>query len=241
MKRIFIILAMFFTACGGAQTNVRQESSFKVEHRGAMREMFTKNNIGGNIPLADFRDKQHLFAVAPLENLSGEITILDGVPYISSIRDNSVSVEKTWDAKAIFMVWAQVAEWSETDVPGNVKTYAELERFVAEAAKNAGIDTTEPFPLKLKGTPKKADWHINDYAADGSPVTREKHDQAKFKGTLENEAAEIAGFYSDKHAGVFTHHTTNMHLHIVSSSEKLAAHLDDIVLGENTKLFLPKP
>lgn len=205
-----------------------------------MREMFANGDIGGNIALAEFRNSPHLYAVAPLEGLRGEITVWDGTPYVSYVRDNAVVVEHKDDAKAIFMVWAQVAEWSEVAAPETVKSYIELEQFVAEEAKRAGVDINEPFPLLLKGAPQKVDWHINNYVSDNTPLTREKHDQAKFKGALENEAVEIVGFYSDKHAGVFTHHTTKMHLHVRSVSGKVMGHLDDIMLGGGIKLYLPK-
>jgi acetolactate decarboxylase len=205
-----------------------------------MREMFAKGDIGGNIPLAEFRNSPHLYAVAPLEGLRGEITAWDGKPYVSYVRDNAVVVEQKADAKAIFMVWAQVAEWSEVAVPETIKSYTELEQFVGEAAKSAGVDTNQPFPFLLKGTPQKVDWHVNNYVSDNTPLTQEKHDKAKFKGTLENEAVEIVGFYSDKHAGVFTHHTTKMHLHMRSVSGKAMGHLDDITLGGGIKLYLPK-
>ena len=240
MKLIFVALILFFTACAKIQTTDVAKPSFAVEYRGAMREMFANGNIGGNISLTEFRNKPHLYAVAPLEGLRGEITVLDGTSYVSFVRNNSVVVEKSWDAKAIFMVWAEVAEWREVSVPENVKTYAELEKFVAEAAKSANIDASPPFPFLLKGTPANVNWHINNYVSDNTPLTQEKHDQAKFKGVLENEAVEIVGFYSDKHAGVFTHHTTNMHLHLRSASGNVMGHLDDITLNNGTSLYLPK-
>ena len=126
-------------------------------------------------------------------------------------------------------------------VAKKVKTYAELERFVAEAAKSAGVDTSKPFPFLLKGTPEKVDWHVNNYVSADTPLTHEKHDKAKFKGVLKNQAVEIIGLYSDKHAGVFTHHTTNMHLHVRSVSGGVMGHLDDITLGSGASLYLPKP
>lgn len=240
MKQVFAALIMFFTACAEIQTTDVAKPSFAVEYRGAMREMFANGNIGGNISLTEFRGKPHLYAVAPLEGLRGEITIWDGTPYVSFVRSNSVAVEKSWDAKAIFMVWAEVAGWREIPVPENVKTYAELEKFAAEAAKSANIDASQPFPFLLKDTPAKVNWHINDYVSDNTPLTPEKLDQAKFKGVLENEAVEIVGFYSANHAGVFTHQTTNMHLHLRSASGGVMGHLDDIILNNGTSLYLPK-
>jgi len=50
---------------------------------------------------------------------------------------------------------------------------------------------------------------------------------------------DILGFYSTHHHAVFTHHSTNMHLHVKTRGHVLAGHLDDLTLGEGMVLQLP--
>ena len=69
--------------------------------------------------------------------------------------------------------------------------------------------------------------------------SHEKHISSGPHGTLANTAAEVLGFYSKHHHAIFTHHTTNMHLHVRTMDGQLAGHLDDLELGEGMKLLLP--
>jgi acetolactate decarboxylase len=57
-------------------------------------------------------------------------------------------------------------------------------------------------------------------------------------GTLENQEVEMLGFYSNKHHAIFTHHTTNMHIHV--KSKKVIGHIDDMTLGIDMMLKIPK-
>ena len=49
-------------------------------------------------------------------------------------------------------------------------------------------------------------------------------------GTFKNAELEILRFYSNKHHAIFTHHTTNMQVHI--KSDKVTGHADSFTLGE---------
>lgn len=69
--------------------------------------------------------------------------------------------------------------------------------------------------------------------------THEKHINAGLKGKIMNENIEIIGFYSDSHHRIFTHHTTNVHMHFKSQNDKLAGHVDTIKLGRRMILKLP--
>lgn len=216
-----------------------QKNNWKVEHTGAMRAMFESGNIEGKIEIGKIAPQKNLYAVGPLENLSGEIMIWDGKPLISFIRDSAVKTEIDPNAKAVFFVWANVSRWREIAVPGEVKTYDELEKFIAASAERINLDSSEPFPFLLKGVFRTASWHINDYKPDAGKVTREKHDAQKYKTKSENAKLEMLGFYSPKHQGVFTHHTRTTHIHAADEKKLFVGHIDDLTVGEKVKLFLP--
>ena len=53
-----------------------------------------------------------------------------------------------------------------------------------------------------------------------------------------NEDAEIIGFFSTEHQGVFTHHDSFLHMHLITKDESKMGHLDELAIGE-MKLYLP--
>lgn len=217
-----------------------QKTTWKVETTGAMREMFQTGKIEGNIEIAKIPEQKNLYAVGPLENLSGEIMIWNGKPLTSFIKDKAVKVETNPNAKAVFFVWANVEKWREVSVPNTVKTYNELETFIAESAGKINLNADEPFPFLLKGKFQSIEWHINDYKPDGTKLTHEKHDAMKFKKKSENTKLEMLGFYSPKHQGVFTHHTRTTHIHANDKKRSFIGHVDDLALNGEIKLYLPE-
>ena len=54
---------------------------------------------------------------------------------------------------------------------------------------------------------------------------------------VKNQEAEIIGFFSTNHEGVFTHHDSNIHLHLITKDLSMMGHLDEI---ESLKLYVPK-
>jgi len=49
----------------------------------------------------------------------------------------------------------------------------------------------------------------------------------------------MIGFFSTKHKGVFTHHGSFLHMHLISEDESKMGHLDNLGI-EEMKSFLPK-
>src|SRR5690606_22057074 len=86
---------------------------------------------------------------------------------------------------------------------------------------------SEPFPFWLTGE-GTADWHVIDWPAGDSLHTHEKHKKAGLHGRIKLKNAKIIGFYSPKHAGIYTHHSTRLHMHVLATEQPLAAHLDAI-------------
>lgn len=217
-----------------------QKTTWKVENAGAMREMFATGNIDGKTEINKIPEQKNLYAVGPLENLSGEIMIWNGKVLTSFMKDKIVKVETNPNAKAVFFVWANVEKWREISVPNTVKNYDELEKFIAESAEKSNLNSAEPFPFLLKGKFQTVEWHINDYKSDGTKLTRENHDELKYKSKSEGAKLEMLGFYSPKHKGVFTHHTRTTHIHAADKKRNFIGHVDDLVLNGGIKLFLPR-
>ena len=69
--------------------------------------------------------------------------------------------------------------------------------------------------------------------------THEKHKTSGLYGTINNSQVEMLGFYSNAHHTIFTHHTTNMHIHVKTADGEVAGHVDDMILGKEMILKLP--
>ena len=214
-----------------------------VEHKGALRNIMHKGDLSAKANLKEFENIKGLYGLGAVENLKGEILILDGVPYISSceIKDSVKinSIEKTFDAKAALFVYTQVDNWIDIKIPFDVQTYSQLETFIQAEAKHQGIDVEMPFPFLIEGEFDSFDWHVIDWKAGDMEHSHEKHIQAGLHGTMHNTNGEVLGFYSNKHHAIYTHHTTNMHLHIKTDDNQLVGHVDDLMLGDYNSLKLP--
>ena len=236
LTKLLIISAIILT---NMINGFGQKTTWKVEHAGAMREMFATGNVEGKTQISEIIPQKNLYALGPLENLSGEIMVWNGKVLTSFMENKTVKVETNPNAKAVFFVWANVEKWREISVPDTVKTYDELETFIAESAEKFNLDSAAPFPFLMKGKFQTVEWHINDYKPDGTKLTREKHDEFKYKAKTERENLEFLGFYSPSHKGVFTHHTRTTHIHATDKKRSFVGHVDDLKISEKVILFLP--
>lgn len=234
-------LLIALLACGGIfAANAQVKMTYTVQHKGAMTAMFDKNQIAGKYAVKPLLAKPHLYALGPLDKLTGEITVWDGKLRVSKVNGDVVETTTPNDAKSVFLVWSYVSQWRELTIPDEVRTYKQLEMFIAQKAVQAGHNTAKPFPFLLKGTLAKGDFYVINLVPDGTPHTREKHDAAKAHFPLENDMVNILGFYSTKHKGIFTPPTSNMHLHVITADGEKMGHLDDLVPGATLRLYLPK-
>ena len=215
------------------------EPTYRVKSGGEMRTVMQKGNLEAHMDCATLRELKGLYALGPVEGLKGEITILDGKPSITTVKDGKPVVGEDWP-KACFLVYAQVERWQTVGLPEGVETLEHLQEFVQTSAKKAGLDTGKPFPFLVTGTPKRVKYHVV-WKTDGQPHTKELHAKAKLPFEVAERVVQMVGFYSDKHHGVFTHHDTNIHVHARTTDGKDAGHVDAVDLVAGMTLHLPKP
>lgn len=236
--KIFLILFTSFliVSCG---TESKEKDNFKVEYKGALKNMMMKADVSAKTDLKPYGDIEHFYALGALENLKGEIQIFDSKPFITSVIDSSLHFDNTYNKKAALLVYASVSKWKSVKIPDSIITYKELEIFIEQKAKAENINTNEPFPFLLEGTPKSFDWHVINWKDGDTEHSHEKHVASGLNGTISNRSVEILGFYSNSHHAIFTHHTTNMHLHVKTTDNELAGHIDGLTLGKGMILKLP--
>tara|TARA_R110001632_G_scaffold92043_7_gene196934 strand:+ start:156 stop:881 length:726 start_codon:yes stop_codon:yes gene_type:complete len=207
-----------------------------VEIVGAMKNVMWNGELGSSIDLDTISDRKGLYGLGPISYLKGELLINDGKSYMSKVAtDSTMTVEKTFDVSAPFFVYANITEWHEIDVPMTIKSIQNLETFIDEKT----TDYKRPFPFKLEGLVSNAIIHTQNLA-EGTKVSSPEeahHGQANYG--LTNEEVEIIGFFSTEHKGVFTHHDSFIHMHLITKDERSMGHLDELEIG-TMKLYLPK-
>ena len=240
-KPVFALLAVLFLFIACREDNTL---AWKVEHAGALSNVMKKNDLSAYISLDSLSNKPHLYAVGALEGLKGEIIISNSKPIIAKVdkedEENDYIIDNTYHHKAAFLVYAQVEHWEQVEIPVEIKTRYDLERFIKKQAKGRGIPEKEAFPFLIEGLISSFSWHIVDWDETDSVHTHEKHIKSGLYHGKVEEMVQLIGFYSPKHHGVFTHHSSNMHLHVLKQDHTFGAHLDDFVLGERMILKLPK-
>lgn len=238
---------------GGANANrdlnriepdLPHSGSFKVQHAGALMSMMHKGDISAKADLRVLSSQKHLFALGAVENLQGEILVLDGEPIISYVDVDTdglkhLKVDRSFDHRATLLVHAEVPEWSSFPIPDTIVSDEQVEGYVEQLATENGINTDQPFPFLLKGKAAEFNWHVIDWKEGDMKHSHEKHIRSGLYGTGRNMDVEILGFYSSHHHAVFTHHSTNVHMHASVSGGEWAAHVDGLSIAEGMTLHLP--
>lgn len=237
MKKYFSLILVIGLI---AFTNCRQNKkpvSTEVKVVGAMRNVMMKGQLYGTISLDTIADKTHLYGLGPIEYLTGEILILDGHAYKSTIKnDSTMMVEERFDLKAPFFVYANVGNWKDRVLPDSIETIPQLEQYLDKVFANRH----SPIAFKIEGSVKSAGIHVVNLPA-GSKVQSPKDahvGQVDFK--IENENVTIVGFFSRKHKSIFTHHDSYLHMHLITSDKMKMGHLDKVIFTKETTLFLPQ-
>ncbi|MFK7781471.1 acetolactate decarboxylase [Psychroserpens sp.] len=233
---LLLLLVISITSCN---TENKEPTNFKVEYSGALKNIMHKGDISSKVELKKFETIEHFYALGAIQNLKGEIQIFDSKPYNTMIVDSSVTFDNSFDKNATLLVYASISKWKTFKIPENIITYKELELYIYKTAINNQMKVDEPFPFLLEGKPKHIDWHVINWKDGDTEHSHEKHINSGLNGRLKNRQVEMLGFYSDSHHAIFTHHTTNMHIHLKTVDNQLAGHVDGLKLEKGMILKLP--
>ncbi len=214
------------------------DQTFAVEWVGAMKTVHRDGDASPRTKLEPLARRAGGFAIGPVAGLRGEITVVEGKAHIARVIDDEEHVAEEWDVEAPFLVYGHVDSWIETPLPNDVIALSDLETWLPKAAEANGIDPTKPFPFKIESTDAAIDFHVISNDEPGYIVSRPHRELMRFYA-LTNEAVTLLGVHSTEHAGIFTHHGSATHIHMVSHDEKHSGHVDAVTFGKDTKLFLP--
>jgi len=237
MKYIILINSIIILLITSCNTNTKPTKN-DIKIIGEMKNVMWKGELAGTINLDTIKNKNGLYGLGPVEYLTGELLIIDGKSYVSTVTsDSTMEVDETYQVKAPFFVYANQADWNIEDLPSDIKTIKELEEFIDKKT----LDFKRPFVFKLKGQVDSAGIHIQNLPKGTKVSSPEEAHQGQTNYLLKNSDVEIVGFFSTEHKGIFTHHDSNVHMHLITVDRKKMGHLDNVFFGNGSiKLYLPK-
>ena len=208
----------------------------KVHITGEMRNVMWKGKLEGNIYLDTIENKSNVVGLGPLEYLGGEIIVMDGKSYKSIVMsDSSMEVVETFNMKAPFFAHANISNWSEELLDVDIQTIQQLESFL----DNKLSGSSQPFMFKLAGFVKEATIHVVNLPVGAKVSSPNDAHKGQVKYQMEYQEAEIVGFFSKEHKGIFTHHDTYLHLHLMTKDKQMMGHLDELSIEKGKmRLFL---
>ena len=111
--------------------DIAKGSTGHVQIVGEMRNVMHNGELSGIISLDTISNKMHLYGLGPLEYLTGEILIIDGKAYKTTVATSTaMNIEETWLVKAPFFVYANVEQWKEIILPDSIQTIPQLESYI---------------------------------------------------------------------------------------------------------------
>jgi acetolactate decarboxylase len=228
-------LLLILCLCLLSQCNPIAGDSNRVNVVGTMRSVMHGGDLRPTLNLDTLKNKEHLYGVGPLSFLRGEITILDGKSYLSRVAsDTTMQVDSSFNATAPFFVFANVTSWREVIVPEGILTDSSIERYLALVTG----DRTEPFTFKLSGVVETARIHVVNLPEGAKVANSDDAHLGQQDYILKNQPADVVGFYSTKHQGIFTHHSSNTHMHLITTDKQMMGHVDGVTFQKGVKLWV---
>lgn len=237
MKTLGVIISslsvLILTSC---HTKAQQTTN-EVKIVGQMKNVMWKGQLYGNINLDTIANKTNLYGLGPVEYLAGEILIIDGKSYKSTVvSDSTMKVEETYVIKAPFFGYANISKWTEQTLPESIQTIQQLEQYLDKVTKSS----PRPFMFKLSGTVEQATIHIVNLPKGSKVSSPDEAHKGQKNYELQNEQAVIIGFFSTEHKAIFTHHDTFLHMHLMTTDKQKMGHLDKVLFKKGAmKLYLP--
>ena len=214
-----------------------QSDTLDIQVIGQMKDAMWKGRISGIIDIDTIGKKEHLYGLGPLENLAGELLILDGHSYMSQVvTDSTMHITETYHLKAPFFAYGHIDTWKEQSLPDSVITMKQLESYLLHISTYG----KQPFMYKLIGIIESAKIHVFNLPTGSVVSSPEDARKGQVNYMLTSEHVEILGFFSTEHQTIFTHHDTFMHMHLINNDLSMMGHVDDLKIKPGAvKLLLP--
>ena len=219
MTKLFLSIAVLISAISCKNEKISNE----VKSVSAMKNVMWKGELNAKIKI-DTLNKSGLYAVGPLEDLRGEISIIDGQVYVSTIDENNqIQVEKKSDVGAPFFVYANAKNFKEIKLPEQVNNLTLLNEFLSK-----NYDTDNAYVFKLKGKIESGRIHVQNLPPNTEVSSPKEAHQGQVDFKIGETAVDMLGFYSNSAHGIYTHHDTNIHVHLITEDKTMMGHCDAV-------------
>jgi acetolactate decarboxylase len=234
LKCLLIVTSINFTFTTHVQA---QENNHKVNVIGEMRKVMWEGKLEGVINLDTIGTKDNLYGLGPVEFLTGEVVIIDGTTYVSTVvSDSTMKVEEPYEIKAPFFAYDNIEAWKDHTLPDSIRTIKQLEGYLDVLTRQS----LRPFMFKISGMVETATIHIVNLPAGSKVSSPAQAHQGQIDYELSNEQTDIVGFFSTEHKAIFTHHDTYVHMHLITKDRKKMGYLDEVIFKEGSLiLYLP--
>jgi|GEM_PF-620533 len=215
---------------------------FGVTVYGNFKRMMDAGDYTPKVKLGNALSGNGVYAVGALSGLRGEITVIDGKPYISlgSAGSQRLMPDAGLNEEATLLVTAKTSEWKKISIPKDM-SQAEFEAFVIDSAKKEGLDMSKPFPFVLNGDISNYKLHV--VAGPKPKGSGHGHGSAKVQYNASGNLIKgrLVGFYSGAElSGVISHPGELFHVHIVDTEETISAHMDSYGIRKQSVLLIPE-
>lgn len=230
-KYFLMFLAVLLLGC-------KKNETYQVYYRGSLRAIMMGEDLEAKMEMDSIAGLKNLYALGAMENLKGEMLVLNSIPLISTVSDSTVTVERTFNKKPALLVYVQVTRWDTIKITQPLRDTGELESLIASMIETRRL--TQPVPFILRGNFESLEWHVIRPKNRKIQNEHDGHKNTGFKGVLKNENdVYVLGFFSTEHQGIITHHDAFTHMHFKTPDDKLAGHVDNIILKGEVNLLLP--
>ena len=218
--------------------NIFAQNNTSVQIVGQLKDVMWKGELSGKINVDTIGNKSHLYGFGPLGYLRGEILILDGIAYQSTaLNSQEMKVEQKENILAPFFAYANIQNWNTISLPEELSNLNDLEYFLDSIC----ADREMPFFFKISGNIDSANIHVVNLPEGIKVRSPEEAHQGIVHYDLGNSEVHIIGFYSRNHQTIFTHHDTNMHLHLITCDLKKMGHLESLSFNPQRIKFFIQP
>ena len=231
-------LAPALAGCGSSAPNVR------IRHWGTLREVLRDGRTQGRAKLTSPVVGSNTYGVGAVTGLRGEITIIDGVVWVSRADSSGALVCRSDVASshsATFLATAEVTDWREFVLDEDL-TPDRFEETIAAFGKTAGLDAETGFPFVVEGAFSPIDLHVINgrcpLASDSAGEEDATSDPIRIaRGTA---IGTLVGFYAEGSGGVLTHHGAHTHVHVlIPRDPQTAGHVDAVGIQRGGRVRLP--
>jgi hypothetical protein len=207
---------------------------------GDLRQIGT-NTLNGSKPLRQLLATPHTYGLGMVAGLEGELLVIDSNAKLGRFKDGAYAILEPMEDLVAFGAFATVPNWQSLPIPLDVKSFKDLETYIAGQIARLHPGRVIATPFRLVGTAQSLKWFVVGGMGDLKPTPRESFVAQLKRGVLQDRAISAFGFYNPGPRGITTNPASSMHAHFeTTSGPPFVGHIDDeIVFAPGAELLLP--